>query len=203
MDKPSLEPLDLDGLLPSPRVGPGRQTAPLVAEFVRELAPADLAIPATVTQTPPAIKKIRDSHHSVARLLALGNKEHEVALVTGYSASRISILKADPQFKELVEFYREQATEVVTDFRERMALVGLDALQELHERLQDKPDDFSPGLLKDIIRDLADRTGHAPQRGPTSVTQVNIGLNERMAAGRERIQRMLEERKGAPIIDVG
>lgn len=195
MEKASLDPLDLEGLMPSPRVGPGRQAAPLVAEIVRELTPADLAIPATVTQTPPAIKKIRDSHHGVARLLALGHKEAQISAITGYSLSRISILKADPQFKELVDFYRSQETEITRDFKLRMESLGMDALEELRERLEEKPEDISPGLLKDIIRDMADRTGHAPQRGPVlQDNSINITLTERMARSRERISKMLDAR---------
>lgn len=169
------------------RVGPGRQPKALSAERVRDLVPADLAMPASQVQKPRPISKIRDSHHALARVLATGSGEGEASLVTGYSPSRISILKADPQFQELLEFYRGQAIDVVADFRARMADMGMDALAELRDRLEESPDDFSPGLLKEIVRDMADRTGHAPQRGPTSVTQINIGLADRMAKARERV----------------
>lgn len=177
--------LDL-GLLPSaPRAG--RQAETISLEFERELTPADLAMPAVRPQKAPSVVKLRDGHHGLARVLATGVKEAEASLITGYSSSRISILKADPQFQELLEFYRSQATDVVADLRSRMASMGLDALAELRDRLEERPEDFSPALLKDIVKEMADRTGHAPQRGPTSVTQVNVNLGDRMARARERV----------------
>lgn len=180
---------DLDdlGLSLTSQVRSGRAAKPLSAEFVRELSEADLMIPASQVQTAPLLKKIRDSHHALARVLATGNSEAEASAVTGYTASRISILKADPQFKELLEFYRMQADGAVADLRARMANMGLDAIQELQERMNDSPEDFSLAMLKDIVREMADRTGHAPQRGPTNVTQINVGLSDKMAAARERV----------------
>lgn len=183
-----MDDLDLGlDLIPIPRVGPGRQPKPLNVEFVRELSVADLQMAATVTQTAKPLSKIKDSHHALARCLATGMKEGEASLVTGYSPSRISVLKADPQFQDLLAFYRSTATDVVADFRARMVDMGLDALTELRDRLEDHPEDFPPGLLNEIVRTMADRVGHAPQRGPTAVTQINIGLADRMAKARERV----------------
>lgn len=199
METVSLDDMDFADMLPAPRLGPGRQAAPLHVEYVRDLTPADLAMPATEVQKPSAIKTIRDSHHSVARMLATGSKEFEIAAATGYSPGRISVLKADPQFQELVNFYRSDTEKAVTDFRARMLGLGVDALNELQERLDTQPEEFSPALLKDIVKDLADRTGHAPQRGPTAVTQINVTLTERMAAARERIKNQLGR---DPVIDV-
>lgn len=178
--------IDVFGLLPAPKIGPGRSPKIVSAEFAGELTSADLAMPQVSSPAKP-IKAIRDSHHSLARCLATGMSEGDASAVTGYSPSRISILKADPQFKELVEFYRQGAIKEVADFRARMADMGMDALAELRERMEEKPEDFSPALLKEIVRDMADRTGHAPQRGPTSVTQVNVTLTERMQRARERV----------------
>lgn len=183
MDSMDLE-LDL-GLIQSAS-RKGRPAATLSVDFQRELSPTDLMIPSAVVQKAPPLVKIRDSHHALARVLASGTKEGEASLITGYSLSRVSILKADPQFQELLEFYRGQAVDVVADLRKRMADMGLDALAELRDRMEEAPEQFSPGLLKEIVKDMADRTGHAPQRGPTSVTQVNIGLSDRMARARER-----------------
>ena len=183
----NLEELGLD-LTQSVRKG--RPSSSIVETFAREISEADLAMPATQVQKAPELKKIRDSHHALARVLATGMGEQEAAAITGYSSSRISILKADPQFNELLEFYRGQAQEVVADFRTRMVNMGLDALQELQDRMNDSPQDFSVGMLKDIVKEIADRTGHAPQRGPSSVTQINIGLSDKMAAARARVQEL-------------
>lgn len=183
--------LDLIDLGP-PRVGPGRRTENLAAEFVRELTRADLETPAVVPQQPSALKRIRDSHHALARTLATGAKEAEASAITGFSLSRISVLKADPQFAELLEFYREQAKEIAADFQARMATLGLDSVQELQARLEEKPEEFSITQLRELARDMADRVGHAPQRGPTSVTNVQVNLSEAMSRARERVKALPE-----------
>jgi hypothetical protein len=177
--------LDIGGL--TPRVGPGRQAKALAAEFSHELTEAHLSMEAVEVQTAPSIKRLRDSHHALARCLATGMKEAEASLVTGYSSSRISVLKSDPQFAELCEFYRGTSTDIVADFRMRMATMGMDALAEMQERMEENPESFSPALLREIVKDMADRTGHAPQRGPTSNVTINMGLSERMAAARARV----------------
>lgn len=183
--------------LEMPRVGPGRQAKPVETSFVRELTVEDLRSTPVKTQAAPAINKLRDTHHALARALATGSSEHEASLITGYSPSRISILKADPTFQELLEFYRLQGAEKVADFRERMAVVGMTALSELAERLEDNPEEFNPALLTTIVKDMADRTGHAPQRGPTTVnnTQINVGLSERMERARARTAEALAASK--------
>ena len=182
--------IDLDELdlgLDLGRVGPGRQPKPLAAQFVRELEPADLLIPASQVQKAPAVRELRDRHHALARVLATGTPEGEASVVTGYSLSRISILKADPQFQELVEFYRETATEAVADFRQRMAMVGVMATEVLSERLEDQPDEIGTGLLNDIVKTMADRTGHAPAKGPQAQVSIHVELQDRMQRARERL----------------
>lgn len=188
-----LEDLGLDLNAP----GAGRKTRTLTIGEPRALTPADLAMPNIAPAPPKPLKAIRDSHHALARCLATGMSEGDASLTTGYSPGRISVLKADPQFQELLAFYRTQSTEIVADFRARMADLGMDALAELRDRLEEDPDKFSEGLLKEIVRDMADRTGHAPQRGPTAVTQINVNLTDRMAKARERVNaRQIEASRG-------
>lgn len=179
------------------RTGPGRQAKQVTAEFSRALTPADFALARASgpIQAKP-LAKIRDSHHSLARVLATGTSEGDASIITGYSPSRISVLKADPQFQELLEFYRSTATQVVADFRARMADMGMDALTEMRDRLQENPEDFSSSLLKDIVRDMADRTGHAPQRQGGVAVQINVGLTDRMKNARERVAALTEARRG-------
>ena len=181
-----------------PDVGPGRKAIPLTAEYSRDLTPADFSAPAVVTQTSAPLVKIRDAHHALARVLATGIGEGEASLITGYSPSRISILKNDPQFQELLSFYRSTGTSQVADMRERMTNLGLTAISELQERLEENPTDFSPALLKDIAKDMADRVGHAPKAasGGGNVN-VNINLNDRMAEARNRV----EAARKAKVID--
>jgi hypothetical protein len=182
-----LSDLDLDLV---PRQGPGRKAKAVRAEFSRELTSADLAMSPTLPSQAQPLKRIRDSHHSLARVLASGAGEAQASAITGYSPSRISILKADPQFQDLLAFYREPTVDIVADLRSRMADMGLEALEELRERLHEQPEEFTVGLLNEVIKTMADRTGHAPQRGPTSVTQINVDLGDRMARARERVSQV-------------
>lgn len=192
MDQPNLsaeflEDLGMDLGLP----GPGRKKAALKAAYSRDLTKADLAMPTPAPLEAKPLKAIRDSHHALARCLATGMSEGDASLTTGYSPGRISVLKADPQFQDLLTFYRQEGQKAVADFRARMADMGMDALAELRDRMEDDPESFSPGLLKEIVRDMADRTGHAPQRGPASVTQINVSLTDRMAKARERVNSLV------------
>ncbi len=182
--------IDLDELdlgLDLGRIGPGRQRKDPEPEFVRELSEADLRMPAKQVTKAPLVKELRDRHHALARVLATGSSEADASRIVGYTPSRISILKADPQFRELVEFYRGTATEVIADFRERMALVGLTATALLGERLEDQPEEVGTGLLNDIVKTMADRTGHAPQKGPTAQVSIHVELQDRMQRARERL----------------
>lgn len=189
-----LEDLGMDLGLP----GPGRKKAKLAFSYDRELTKADMAMDPPAPLAAKPLKAIRDSHHALARCLASGMSEGDASLTTGYSPGRISVLKADPQFQDLLTFYRSQAVDAVADFRARMADMGLDALAELRDRMEEKPEDFSPSLLREIVKDMADRTGHAPQRGPTSVTQVNIGLSDRIARARERVNGLADAKQASP-----
>lgn len=183
-----IDDLNLD-LVDVPRVGPGRQPAEVTATFVRELTEADLVSPKTEIQTAPSIKKLKDTHHALARVLATGSSEAEASAITGYSLSRISILKADPQFKELLDFYRTEAFEASGVFAQRMASVGMSALSELADRLEDEPEKISTGVLREIVQTLADRTGHAPTgKGGGATVNVNIGLSDKMAEARARVE---------------
>jgi hypothetical protein len=131
--------------------------------FVRDLTKADLqALDAPRGTLPKAIQRIRASHHSLARCLASGIKPVQAALVTGYSQTRISLLLRDPTFAGLVEDYKREAREIFADLNERMVNLSLDAIEELQDRLADAPEGFSTGMLLDMVKACADRTGHGP-----------------------------------------
>jgi len=159
------------------------------ADFVRELNEADLVLldaPRGVQSRP--IAKLRDSHHALARALAAGMKPGEASLITGYSPSRISVLQNDPSFKELLEFYRQSQDAAYANLHDRMATLSLDAIAELRERLDERPEEFTPGALLEMVKTLADRTGHAPT---TKSVNVNVDLNsfaDRLAEARKRAE---------------
>jgi hypothetical protein len=151
------------------RLGSGRRAKPIRASFKRELTVEDLLRSATQERgtTAPAIKELRQSHHFLARTLAQGVKDFEAAIICGYSASRISILKADPTFSELLAYYEamEEKHYAVAraDMHERLKSLGFDTIETLHQKLIDEPEAFTPKDLVMMMEATADRTGHGKQ----------------------------------------
>jgi len=142
----------------------GRDGMELHVEYVRDLTRADLeALKLNRgSLAPPSLKNIRYSHHALARILATGIKENQAALVTGYSVGRVRDLIKDPTFQKLIQDYQTDAKDILTDMTERMMNVSFDALEELHERLRDAPEDFTIPALLEVVKTFADRTGHGP-----------------------------------------
>jgi len=172
----------------------GRPARPVVLTVARELTQADISLLATDRQIKPIpIKRLRDSHHALARCLASGMKPAEASIVTGYCLARISILQSDPSFAELLNFYRSNEEMQFAEFQTRMSALGLDAIQELHDRLLEEPEKLSPGQLLELVKSMADRTGHGPATKSTNVN-VNVDLSARLEAARRRVGEMLELR---------
>lgn len=143
-------------------IGTGRRGAMELA-LTRELTQGDLDIlaqPQGCIATTP--KKIRETHHQLARLLAQGIKQVEVSAITGFSQSRISILQTDPAFKELVEHYREVKTSSFADVNGQIVSLGVDVIGELRDRLHDQPEDFKNRELMEFATSLLDRSGFGP-----------------------------------------
>lgn len=124
---------------------------------IGELTLADLKNDAPLPKE-GAVVKLRTTHHAIARLLAEGRKHVEVAAITGYTQNRISVLLADPTFKELVEFYREQVSGKYLDVHERLATLGVTATEILQERLETDADDVPYGVLIKVAEMAFDRS---------------------------------------------
>lgn len=168
------------------RIGPGRRVAPTIVRDLGSLTEEQLVLLAGERGTKATpIKELRDRHHSVARLLASGKKEWEVAAITGYGISRIAILKADPTFRELVEFYRKEVDTAYVDLHEQLAGMAKDAIIVMRERLEDAPEELSDTKLLEMIKLGADRTGHGPSS--TQNVNVHVGLAEKLEAARKRV----------------
>lgn len=163
----SLDSLDKDiELLFAPDPDEARLPEPeLFAALGRELTEADLISLETSEKLgvePQPIQSLRHTHHKVARLLALGIKEVEVSAITGYSPSRISILKSDPMFKELLGYYSDQVGQEHEHVVGKLAALTEDALDVIVQRLEAAPDKFTIPQLLEIVRSAGDRAGYAP-----------------------------------------
>lgn len=165
----------------------GRAARPLYVEFLRDLTPADIALLASergIVAKP--VQRLRDRHHSLARCLAQGMSNNEACAVTGYDPSRISILMGDPAFKDLLAHYRKIEDSLMGEFTDRATTLTLTAMNELQDRLEDKPEDISTGMLLEVVKTGADRIGHAPVAKSVNIN-ANINLGDRLQAARKRI----------------
>lgn len=148
-----------------------RVAGPLELELLGRANPSELLEETALsTQQAPTIKRLKQIHHELARLLASGLSPAEVAASTGYSASRISILQRDPSFKGLMDHYKTQRDEVFVDVHKRMATLGIDAADELQERLETNPESFSVGQLTELMKATLDRGGFSPVQKTQSVS---------------------------------
>ena len=116
-------------------------------------------------------KIFRDTHHRLARLIASGIRESEVLRITGFSTSRLSTLKLDPAFKELVATYRGKVTEAWVnsqdEFYETSTSNMLRAERQIEEHLDRAEDSDELVPLKTLLAitsDRADRFGYPKKK---------------------------------------
>lgn len=170
----------------------GRAAKAISAEVERELGLDDVAsLLGERGIEAPQIKEFRERHHALARHIAEGKKPGEAALLCRYSQSRMSVLLADPAFRELVAHYQVMVNEKFVDFQEKLSELALDGALILQSRMEDKPEDMSDALLLQIVQVGADRTGH----GPSSKIKINVkvGIADRLRGARDRIQNTMRD----------
>ena len=165
----------------------GRPAASPSIDEVRELTVEEVrTMPRG--RVPARTTALRDTHHLLARLIAMGLRSSEVAERSGYSLTAIGILKADPAFQELIANYREVVT---TEFREATdeyfsmaASVRVSAIRLIKDRLDGaEPEDIPLNQLTAIHADLADRTGYPKRRESIN---LNMDFAERLEAATKR-----------------
>lgn len=165
---------------------------PLLWDFSRELSEADWLAPRGAKA--PGLKALRASHHNLAKLLSEGHSDADVSLMTGYCPSRISILKADPAFKELLAHYRDRADELSVSAHGRIQALTIDTLETLHERLRESPEDISTNDLRQMAEMGLDRIG-LPKATKTLNLNATITPEEISA-----LRQSLEAGSGSPVI---
>lgn len=179
-NKHLVDVLTLEGFAPPAK---GRRAAPVHMHHERDLTAADWELvinPPAIASVPVPIKQLRATHHMAARLLAEGKRSGDVSLITGYSLTRLSILKQDPAFKELTAYYASNVNAQYASVHERLATLGTAMLDELQERLDEKPEDFTNREVMDAAEMLLDRSGQVSSTGPGAGPLgrgINISVN--------------------------
>jgi hypothetical protein len=175
----------------------GRAAREAPATLVRALEPADLSALSTERGvTAPPLKRVKDRHHALARALASGMAPGVAAVAVGIQGSTVSILCADPAFKELLAFYRSETDAAYRSLHEELSGISMDAAAEIRKRLEDDEmvGKMSLDTLTELVKMGADRTGFGPQSKSTNVN-VTVDFGARLEAARRRVA----ERK---VIDV-
>jgi len=163
-------------------LGRGRKSIRPAIGQVRELTREELGQP-RAKATP--IQKFRDSHHRMARLFASGLRVGEVAELTGYSVSRVSLFHSSPAFQDLIAEKRKIEDEIARDQITAMnAMIlsnGLKAERKLADKLDDddESEEMSVRELISIARDAADRVGLSKRSIQTNVNMDFAQLLDR------------------------
>lgn len=181
-------PLDTLDIGATPRLT-GRKSTPVTCDYAGELVPSDIVLLASERgeQKPKTlINGLRERHHQLARCLGRGMSDYDAAAVTGYTVSRISILRRDPAFAELVAHYNGVKDFAFADFQERAAAVAIDGLNIIADRMEEDPDAISVSMALEIVKQLADRTGHSAVAKSVNVN-VNANMTARLTAARNRV----------------
>lgn len=146
---------------------------------LRELAltrmEQDVAAPAAlpVLDDPTDLKRIKERHHHVARLIANGMTQRLVASICNYDESYLSILLNNPSMMELVELYRIQAGASVEVITERLRTMALKATEKLNDKL-DADEITDVNELTSIAKLGFDRSGQGPQSKQHVVKENHI-----------------------------
>lgn len=165
--------------------------SPIEITNLRELKRGDLAVLAQ-PRPPNALQSLRDNHHRVARALASGMSNSDVALTCGLSINRVSMLKADPAVKELIAHYRSMLTaewlkeaDPVIDFLRSNSLKAAAMLSDKLDAAAEN-DEFLP--TRDLlgIAELGfDRTGYGKVNKNLN---VNVDFAANLEAARKRTE---------------
>ncbi len=120
-----------------------------------------------LTKAGVALDQYRERHHSVARLVAIGATQDLIRRQTGISFRRITILMADPSFKELVAGYRERVDEAWNRNVDTYLDLGMGNMIQTEAMIQDQleeADEVGEKLplltLNRLSQDRADRFGY-------------------------------------------
>jgi hypothetical protein len=145
-----------------------------------ETLDVDAAPPLLVTATPAlspfTTDRLRARHHQLARYIAEGKTLREAAYIVGYTPTTVVNYTQDPAFRELVDYYKAQVHHEYLDMHHRLGALASTAVDILHERLEEKPANFTNNELRQIINDACDRSV-APSKGAgASGSGVNINV---------------------------
>ena len=159
---------------------------------VRPLVEADLAVLRQKSAPLARIQNLRDSHHAVARYMASGLTNAQIADITGHSLGAMSRYRRDPAVLELVAHYRDMITEDWRDEQDNISKLSVSAiakgLRTIHDHFDDA--DTAGELVPmnralSVVSDLMDRFGYGKKSQQTNVN-VNYAAELEAAIARSK-----------------
>jgi hypothetical protein len=143
----------------------------------------------------PAVKRLRHAHQRLALLIATGLTDGEISTLTGYSLSRISSLKADPAFRQLISvkqgLIESHTVDQIAEYNSLILTNGIKAEQLIADKLdaaiEDEEDDIPWAVLLKASRDAADRVGLAKRSVAVNVN-VDFASQLQKAVQRSRLK---------------
>ena len=142
------------------------------------------------------IQNLRDSHHGIARCIAAGLNNLEIAEVTGYSTHMIARHRQDPSVMELVARMREKITDrvietiVADQIPVKARAAQLKLLNNIIETADIAEESGEPIPLKtaaSAFAVLADRFGYGAK---TTSVNVSVGFAASLEAAIARTRRL-------------
>lgn len=142
------------------------------------------------------LKRIRDNHHIIARLIVSGLTNREIAHETGYSEVRISIIKSAPAMVELIAKYRadddqswREKRDTFYDYVHSASAKAWRKINEVLDADDDLPETEIPidKLLK-IASDGSDRVGYHKK---STKENINIDFAARLELAISRSARVI------------
>lgn len=147
----------------------------------------------------PSLQRIREQHRMIARLLAMGLTQTEVANRLNYSITRISILARDPMIQELIAQLRKRiddnTVDQIDEVMEQLKTQAIMAGRQINQRLEDAEDGKETLTVRELtsIYELSlDRVGYGKK---STTVNVNYDFAARLEAARARS-------RSVPVIDV-
>lgn len=142
------------------------------------------------------LRNIREVHHNIARLLASGLTNREVAERVGYTETRISVLKADPSIQELIRSFQAEIHESWRDHVDSAhedamvsIKIGNRLVRENFEALDEKGGaELSLSDLAKISTITADRMDRFGYGKHQTSTNINVNFASKLEAAITKAQ---------------
>jgi hypothetical protein len=129
-------------------------------------------VPGDEVEDPSDLKRVKEKHHSVARMIAGGLTQRMVAQLCGYQESYLSILLNNPAMQELIELYSIQNGGGAALITEKLRTVGLKALEKLEEKVDGGQ--MNANELIQASKLGLDRGGHGPSSTQHNISETHL-----------------------------